>query len=115
MESCPQKPTSLEHAFKTNNKLQETLINTISPDIPSTNSFRTDVQTHDSLLLQISNSSKENFSEVLIGTKDLDIDDEGTLFKVTTGNLDASDVEYFTSSINKLNQGQLEVENLLKN
>lgn len=39
----------------------------------------------------------------------------GTLFKDIRGNQDASDGEYFMNVINRLNQGQLQIETLLKN
>lgn len=82
------------------------------------NTFRSEVQTHVSLLTQISDSLKEKFSEISVGTRRPKrglIDGAGTIFKAITGNLDASDGEFYTNSINRLNQGQLQIENLLKN
>lgn len=39
----------------------------------------------------------------------------GSIFKAITGNLDAEDGQFFTDSINKLNNDQHQIENLLKN
>lgn len=80
-------------------------------------SFRADVQTHISLLNQISYSVKDKFSEIRMDSKRYKrgiLNGAGSLFKAITGNLDAADGEYFTKSINRLNQGQIQVENLLK-
>uniref|UniRef100_A0A6P7GY14 Uncharacterized protein LOC114348240 n=1 Tax=Diabrotica virgifera virgifera TaxID=50390 RepID=A0A6P7GY14_DIAVI len=39
----------------------------------------------------------------------------GTIWKSITGNLDASDGEYFNKCINKINSDETQIENLLKN
>lgn len=43
------------------------------------------------------------------------IDGTESIVKELTDNLDAAYAEYFLNAINKLNEGQLSVENLFKN
>lgn len=114
--------TTLQIIFDNNNRILETLKQTINPERDSVhhviNSFRADVKTHISLLTQTTDSIRNKLSEIILDTRRQKrgiLNGAGTLFKAITGNLDAADGEYFTESINKLNQGQLQLENLLKN
>jgi transcription termination factor NusB len=84
------------------------------------NSFRSDMKTHVSLLTQISNSIQLKISEILVDTQNSRfkrglINGVGSIFKALTGNLDASDGEYFTQAIDKITHDQHQIENLLKN
>lgn len=90
----------------------------MSPNTATIKTFRVEIQTHISLLNQISDSVKDKFTAIRMDTKRFRrgiLNGAGTLFKAITGNLDASDGEYFTDNINKLKQGQIQIENLLKN
>lgn len=114
--------TTLENLFDHNNKILESLKQTIDPErgpnFHTMSSFHADVKTHISLLAQTSDSIRNKFSEIFMDTRRQKrgiLNGAGTLFKAITGNLDASDGEFFTDSINKLNQGQLQIENLMKN
>lgn len=80
--------------------------------------FHSEIRTHVTLLTQISDSIKDKFKEVLMDTRRHKrglVDGLGSIFKSITGNLDASDGQFYTDSINKLNQDQHQMENLLKN
>lgn len=82
------------------------------------NAFHAEVKVHISLLNQISNSIKSKFDEVFQDTKRYKrgiLDGIGTIFKSITGNLDASDGEYYSNCINKLNNDEHQLENLIKN
>lgn len=111
--------------FDRNNQILGNLMEIVKPIhspyqefFHTTGSFRVDVQTHVSLLTQISKTIESKFSEILVDTKRQKrglVNGIGTFFKAITGNLDAEDGQFFTDSINKLNQNQLQVETLLKN
>ena len=77
-----------------------------------------EVKTHLSLLEQISKTIRTKFDEIYLDTKRYKrgiLNGIGTIFKSITGNLDAEDGEYYSNCINKLNQDQHQIENLLKN
>lgn len=77
-----------------------------------------EVKTHLSLLTQISKSIKSKFEEVYLDTKRYKrgiLNGIGTIFKSITGNLDAEDGQYYSDCINKLNNDEHQLENLIKN
>lgn len=76
------------------------------------------MKAHINILNQISNSIKSKFEEVFLGTKRYKrgiLNGIGTIFKSITGNLDASDGEYYSNCINKLHNDEYQLENLIKN
>lgn len=84
--------------------------------------FKTEVQTHTSLLKQISNTVNLKYKEILASTKQYTfrnkrglINGAGTIWKTITGNLDASDGEYFNECIEKVKRDERELETLMKN
>lgn len=82
------------------------------------NSFRTEVNAHISLLKQISGSIRTKIYDLFADSKRQKrgiINGLGTIFKSITGNLDASDGEYYVKSINQLKSDQNQIENMLKN
>lgn len=98
--------TALEQIFEHNKGLLNILIKTITLNYHSINSFHVKIQRHIALLNQISKCTWTN----LVYFMELEL-----FFKSITSNLDASDGEYFTESINRLNQGHLQIEKPLKN
>lgn len=85
-------------------------------------SFRSEIQTHVSLLNQISNSVNLKYSELIADTQKFNyrkrrgiFNGIGSVWKSITGNLDASDGEYFNECINKVSQDERHIETLLKN
>lgn len=80
--------------------------------------FTSEVKTHLSLLEQISKSIRTKFNEIYLNTKRYKrgiLNGIGTIFKSITGNLDAEDGQYYSDCVNKLNQDEHHLENLLKN
>lgn len=110
--------SSLEEAFNNNNKILESINRILSADNRETKEFVDKVKTYITLLNQISSSLKEKFEEISFNTRRFKrglLDGVGSIFKSITGNLDADDGQFFTDSINKLNNDQHQMENLLKN
>lgn len=94
------------------------MITTIETDNPRMSSFRSEVRTHISLLTQISQSLQLKVEEIFADTKRYKrgiLNGIGTFWKAITGNLDASDGEYYTNCINKLTNDEHQLENLIKN
>lgn len=80
--------------------------------------FLGDVKTHLSLLTQISKSIQTKFDEIYLDTKRYKrgiLNGIGSIFKSITGNLDAEDGQYYSDCINKLNNDEHQLENLMKN
>lgn len=108
----------LVQTLENNNKILEAIQDTIEPDYHAMNSFRSEVRTHVSLLIQISNSINEKLKGILFDTKRSKrglINGLGSIFKSITGNLDSTDGEYYTSCINRIKGDQHKIENLFKN
>lgn len=94
------------------------MITTFDTDNPRMTSFRSEVRTHISLLTQISQSLELKVEEIFADTKRYKrgiLNGIGTFWKAITGNLDASDGEYYTNCINKLTNDEHQLENLIKN
>ncbi|XP_074030051.1 uncharacterized protein [Leptinotarsa decemlineata] len=115
------KNTSVLHqTYENNNRILESLLTIFPKNIETiqTRAFFAEVKTHISLLTQLSKSIQEKFQEISLDSKRYKrgiIDGIGTIFKAITGNLDASDGEYYTNCINKINNDEHELENLMKN
>lgn len=84
--------------------------------------FQTQIQTHTSLLKQISDSVNLKYKEITADTKKYAFRQRrglfngvGTVWKTLTGNLDASDGEYFNDCIEKVSRDERHIESLLKN
>lgn len=84
--------------------------------------FQTQIQTHTSLLKQISDSVNLKYKEITADTKKYEFRQRrglfngvGTVWKTLTGNLDASDGEYFNDCIEKVSRDERHIESLLKN
>lgn len=84
--------------------------------------LKTEVQTHVSLLSQISDSIELKYNEIFAGTQKYNsrrkrgiLNGIGSIWKSITGNLDASDGEYYNDCINKISNDEHQIENLLKN
>ena len=84
--------------------------------------FKAEIQTHISLLKQIADSVSQKYKEIITDTRRYDFRTKrgifngvGTVWKAITGNLDASDGEYFNDCIEKVTHDERQIENLLKN
>nr|CAI5841178.1 unnamed protein product [Callosobruchus analis] len=82
--------------------------------------FKPEIQTHSSLLKQISNHVNTKYEELMLSTKNYDLrqkrgifNDLGTVWKLITGNLDATDGQYFASI--KLHTTSITSKDLCKN
>lgn len=100
----------------------EHLLDAFDDQNPLFLAFKSEIQTHVSLLKQISSSVNLKFSEIMADTKNYNprkkrgiLNGIGTIWKSITGNLDASDGEYFNECINKITHDEYQIENLLKN
>lgn len=106
-----------------NNKILEGLLDSfINVENPRMLSFRSNIQTHVSLLNQIADSVSQKYREIMADTQSYKfrtkrgiINGIGTIWKTITGNLDASDGEYFNDCIDKITQDERHLESLLKN
>lgn len=110
--------STFKSAFDKNDKILETLLKTLNPSYHNMITFTSEVKTHLSLLEQISKSIRTKFDEIYLDTKRYKrgiLNGIGSIFKSITGNLDAEDGEYYSNCINKLNQDERHLENLLKN
>lgn len=110
--------TALDH----NDEILNDIILTLSDDHPRTvnfvNKIKDSVGTHVRSLKQISKSINEKISEIYADTKRYKrglINGVGSIWKAITGNLDASDGEYYVNCINKINQDERHLETLMKN
>lgn len=91
-------------------------------ETPRMKAFQKEIQTHISLIRQISDSVSLKYKEIFADTMKYHfrkrrgiLNGLGTIWKSITGNLDASDGEYFNECINKVSRDEREIENLLKN
>jgi len=83
--------------------------------------FKSQIKTHVSLLKQISNYVNTKYNELMLDTKDIKLrykrglfNGIGTIWKTITGNLDASDGQYFNECIDKINRNEGNIEKLMK-
>lgn len=113
---------SVEQTIEHNSKILATIMDTFNEDSPRLTSFKAEIVTHISLLGQISDSISLKFKEIFAGTRRYTkrqkrglINGIGAIWKSITGNLDASDGEYFNNCINKVVKDEREIETLLKN
>jgi hypothetical protein len=105
-----------------NEKVLTQLTSTLEHPDPKMLAFKVEIQTHVSLLKQIAESVKLKFKETTADTKRYNFRTKrglfngvGTVWKSITGNLDASDGEYYNECIEKVSRDEREVEILLKN
>lgn len=94
----------------------------VNLDSPRVVAFKSEIQTHVSLLGQISDSVNIKYKEITSETQNYAYRNKrgifngaGTIWKSITGNLDASDGEYFNNCIEKLSRDEHHFETLLKN
>lgn len=114
---------SIRNAISDNDKTLDSLLDTfIDVETPRMTAFRTQVQTHTSLLKQISDSVNLKYREIMSNTKNYAFRQRrglfngiGTVWKTLTSNLDASDGEYFNDCIEKVSRDERHIESLLKN
>nr|CAI5852430.1 unnamed protein product [Callosobruchus analis] len=86
--------------------------------------FKAETQTHSSLLKQISNHINTKYEELMSSTKNYDLRQKrgifnglGTVWKLITGNLDATDGQYFSSifiCIDKITNDEHNIEGLMQ-
>lgn len=100
----------------------EHLVNYLEENTPRMIAFKSEIQTHINLLSQISKSINLKYTELTSDTKRYNFREKrgifngiGTVWKSITGNLDATDGEYFNECINKVIHDEYQIENLLKN
>lgn len=93
-----------------------------SEPTPRMTALKSEVHTHVSLLTQISDSINLKYSEIIAGTQINNprnkrgvLNGIGTIWKSITGNLDATDGQYYNDCINKLTNDEHQIENLVKN
>lgn len=111
-----------KNAIINNDNTLEQIQKTIEENNPRTIAFKAQVQTHISLLKQISDTVNLKYSEILADTKNYHtnrrkrglINGLGSIWKSISGNLDASDGEYFNDCIDKITQDQQQIETLLQ-
>lgn len=82
--------------------------------------FYTEVQPHISLINKQFKSIENKLTQIKYDTPNYRykrgiLNGIGSIWKALTGNLDASDGEYYTDCINKLKDDEHQIENLLKN
>lgn len=110
---------TLKETLEYNNEILKSLIDVVTPNQNAvTKVFYSEVQTHISLLEQLSNSLNLKFEEVFADTKRYKrgiLNGIGTIWKAITGNLDASDGEFYSNCINKILNDEHQLENLMKN
>lgn len=110
--------SSLKLALDKNDKILQAIFNSLDPAYHNANIFLGEVKTQLGLLTQISKSIQSKFEEAYLDTKRYKrgiLNGIGSIFKSITGNLDAEDGQYYTDSINKLNNDEHQLENLIKN
>ncbi|XP_074028548.1 uncharacterized protein [Leptinotarsa decemlineata] len=113
--------SQIKEAFDNNVKILDSLIGMTSIYGQSMSTFRSEVKTHTGLILQLAQALRDKFREIAMDAKHPRrnkrglINGIGSIFKSITGNLDASDGEFYTNSINRLNNDEHQLENLLKN
>lgn len=113
----------IREAITNNDRILDSLLDAFtSSDSPRMTSFKPEIQTHVSLLRQISQSINLKYREVNSETRNYAFREKrgvfngiGTVWKSITGNLDASDGEYFNECINKITRDERHIETLLKN
>ena len=83
--------------------------------------FKSEIQTHVNLISQLSDSANLKYKEIMADTPNYYrnkrglINGVGTLWKTISGNLDASDGEYFNDCIEKVSRDEKHIETLMKN
>lgn len=106
--------------FTINNNVLNNLLFMTNQDAYGAKSFAVDLNTHISLLQQISNEIANKFEEVELDTNTRPrrkrglINAVGSVFKFLTGNLDSTDGEYYNNCINKIEKDEHELEILMK-
>lgn len=112
----------IKNTILNNDKILDNILNTLEEDAPRMIAFKSEVKTHISLLLQISRSINTKYNEIIRDTNKYIYREKrgifngiGTVWKSITGNLDASDGEYYNDCINKITKDEYQIENLLKN
>ena len=110
---------NLKQNLDHNDNILKSLINSVSFSTePRGKLFYSNVQTHISLLNQLSESLQLKYEDLFADTKRYKrgiLNGVGTIWKSITGNLDASDGEFYTECINKLLNDDHQLENLMKN
>nr|CAI5848062.1 unnamed protein product [Callosobruchus analis] len=112
----------LKQAIEHNDNILDGLLSTFH--FPSNNrmvAFKAEIQTHSSLLKQISNHVNTKYEELTLGTKNYDLRQKrgifnglGTVWKLITGNLDATDGQYFSDCIDKITHDEHNIERLMQ-
>lgn len=108
---------SIRQTIDNNNKILDNILETINNPLPRVIALKSEVQTHVSLLTQISNTIELKYEEIMAGTdrqKRGLINGLGTIWKSITGNLDSTDGQYFNDCINKIERDERQLGNLLK-
>ena len=109
----------IKETIDNNNRILDNILDSFKIDAYGIHKLNLDVRTHVSLISQISTSVNEKYFEIMTNTRKYIYREKrgifngiGTLWKSITGNLDASDGEYFNDCINKISRDEYEIENL---
>jgi len=114
----------IKEAMKKNDLILSNLLDNFinKVDVQRMSIFKAEVQTHISLLNQISDSVNLKYKEIISDTKNYAYREKrglvngiGSIWKAITGNLDASDGEYFNDCIEKISRDETQIEALMKN
>jgi len=112
--------SKLIEMFHNNNNILRTLLSTVDQKTNKMKQFTLDLKTHINLLTQISLDLENKFEEVELDVSTNPrkkrglVNAAGSIWKFITGNLDASDGEYFSNCIHKIEKDEHEVETLMK-
>lgn len=111
---------TLRETFNNNNNILKSILSLVEQKTDKMKQFILDLHTHVSLLNQISNDIENKFEEIELDVSTNPrkkrglINAAGSVWKFITGNLDASDGEYYSNCINKIEKDEHELENLMK-
>lgn len=113
----------VKNAISKNDRILDSFLDTfVNVNTPRMIAFKGEIQTHISLLKQISNSVNLKYQEIMMDTPNYNIRQKrglingiGTIWKTITGNLDSSDGEYFNDCIEKVSRDERHLETLMKN
>lgn len=113
----------IKDAISNNDRiLNQIYDNFIYDETPRMKAFQKDILTHVSLIKQISESVNLKYREIFADTMKYYyrkrrgiLNGLGTIWKSITGNLDASDGDYFNECINRVSRDEREIETLMKN
>lgn len=110
----------LKETFDNNVNILQSIMALLNHKSLTMKYVQVDLRSHLSLLVQISDEIETKFQEIELDVSGNPrkrrglINAVGSIWKFITGNLDASDGEYYSNCINKIEKDEHEFENLMK-